>query len=527
METIFFLPEAIASDEAKEVYRSQEIERTGRANPSHVDWAYAPHRIVREKSESLKTLLSKARRSTSVILWDLSQVTMGFSDLKRLLDEGRYHGIVVRSLNPPYLFDPKDDESMAVLSMLSKVEGKPRVHEKLNESGFGFKKADRDTVEKMRSDKERGLSLREIAAKYGYSRQTVSRYTRDIKAIYREQKKTISKSYHERFSFAKIETLPLAGERNRELVREFLKNQRSDLTRKNYFLDLKKYLEWAELTEKNVDLVDIKVSYGHEYLEYLKSHAYKPSVVNRYFQSLKSLLSYLEKRGYIQKSPFSTIKLNVISRNRVETKPIPIEDLKKILSLLTKKIDQSIGGEKKFIAYRNLMAVYLLSATGVRIGGLLGLRKCDVYSRYGSTILIVQDVKGQSSSYEDRLDDKTAKLLNAYVDKYFREESPESYLISHSYTDRSRPMNASAFDQMLKKILVKIGIKEKYTAHSFRVTAAINWYQAGLKERDIQLKLNHKNIGQTMAYLNLDLKPAENDWIPTEEDIFEVLKVPG
>jgi site-specific recombinase XerD len=155
----------------------------------------------------------------------------------------------------------------------------------------------------------------------------------------------------------------------------------------------------------------------------------------------------------------------------------------------------------------------------MRHAGLLSLRKCDyVASGRGKTLSVAS--KANADRYIVSVSRYVAEAVEAYIDRYLAEDPPESYLFHPTPLTKDRPITLAASSLRIAAVFDRAGITPRVPgaklrrAHSLRVSWARFAYETGVDIRTIQMKMNHKNIEQTYAYLKIDEKEVETEWLP-------------
>lgn len=522
MKNLFYLPTDISVEKAKSLWQELDATKHGSVVLSYIDEDYND---VKTTDRSLRDVLAKVAHSTTIILWSVRQIDFPMKDFSALLMRQKNRYVTVRILNPDFSLDPDVPECYAVMAMMEAMQGISYNQEKRTHSGFGYKKIEQEIIDGLRKDKKEGLSLKELSRKYDVAVTTVCKYTRGIQPIVREQKREVKKRYQPGFNFDLLQNVPIEQQsRIRETVVEFLKSQRTYETRRNYFLDLQKFFNWvyAKKTIKMEDPDQITFEIGSYYLEWLQNTGFRKSVVRRYFSTLNTYLNYCLKRGYVRINHISAIKSPKIPRHKVETEILEPSELKRVLSHAMMQVRGTSVPDRKTIAHRNFVGIYLLATVGMRVGSLLGIRLQDIRDRGGQTFLTMQ-AKGDDE-YSVCLDPVTTKVLKAFIDLYFADKPEDSYIMFSRVNDMSGPMTSAALGMALKKIVQSCGLRnKKITAHSFRATVATEGYKAGLTLKEIQMRLNHKKIEQTSAYIKWAEKATDATWVPDLGEEFELL----
>ncbi|MFK7827924.1 MAG: tyrosine-type recombinase/integrase [Oligoflexales bacterium] len=523
MKNIFYLPNNISLEKAKELYKDQE----NRKHSAYLPYLYYDAEAVYKSHRSFKNLLETLQSSCTVILWDVKLISMPAGVLAGLVAKLKHRDIKIRILNPVFTLDPDSPTCEYVLNLLEAFEEKKTNHKPQNrleeaklgesfvraESGFGYKRTNVLVVEDILKYRRLGYSVREIAKKCNVSVSTAFKYSKGLPPIRREMIKERVKRNHKSFDLKQLQKLPKCEGRLNIIIAEFIKVQRTFETRKNYFNDLSKFASWAvEKGHRIDDPSDISLKIGLEYKEKIEKR-YAPSVVRRFVTTLNVFLNYCVKLGYLKHNSISAIKLPIIPRHNVTTEAIKVSDLTKIIKTAHGKA-LKCPKTKRMTNFRNYLGILLLSTGGMRLGSLLSLRVKDVKPTAKNNLRLNMEAK-RSSKYSITIDDRVADLLKQYIHTYFRDLPEESFLFFSRTNDFTRPMTTAAFNNIFRKLITDSEIKpeHKISPHSLRVSYATLMFEQGMSLKELSYRLNHKNIAQTAAYIKIETTKTSCNWL--------------
>lgn len=512
MKNIFFLPSHISISKAKQLWKDQDRLRYG-VNPSYVDNEFE---LFVETERSFKQIVVNAPIESTIVIYSPDLMRMNPTDLSQLLSDRAHEGIKIRILNPNFLLDPNSPDCTAVLALMGAMqkvdddevkEKRPRPH-----SGFGYKPLAQELVDKIRSEKNLGKTVKQIAIDNNISRTTVNKYTKDIVAIKREKTQQIRKIGKLTDYSAIEQNEDLRGTRFSLVLTEFLRSQRAFSTKNSYFRDMKVFKEWTKSAGYDVTHEkDISLNMGFEYFEFLQTK-YSEKSVNRIFKTVRSFLNYCKKRGYVQINEFSTIKLLKINTHIIESIPFTNEELKLFLSkALILATDKSNSPTKRMNFWRNFVGYFVLSSTGMRRGSLMGIQKKHISVENNLIKLNILDKN--DGRREITLDQKTSQVVAEYINTYYQLDDENAYLMFGNIYNKNEQMKANTFNMAVRLHAKKCGIDKKITTHSFRSTFASQAFQNGFTIRDIQLELGHRNLNQTAAYLKFAENNKSKQWV--------------
>ena len=514
MGNLFYLPSGVSIEKAKELWRRLDSEGRPKVKLSYID---EPAPVIKTSERSLKDVLAKLDHSTTLVLWSITQVTFSMKEFSFLVMSHQRRYVSIRVLDPNIVFEPDLAICRTILSLMETSQNGSFGQNNL--SSLGLPKLALEKIEALKKDRALGKSIRELARDHQVSKSTATKYTVGITSRATFRKKARKNPGQEVFCFKQLDKLNLdITSRFFNSLEEFLKCQRTYLTKKNYFFDLLKFVSWLA-KDKGIapkDPSQITFEFGSDYLEYLNQSdsKFKKSVVKRNFATLKSYLSYCTKQGYISSHQLHGIKTPKVPKHFVGTETLTIDEIKKILTFALMSIKSNPNADKQAIAHRNFVAIFLLANLGMRIGSLLSVRLCDVQKTDHYYFMSMQ--AKNDDRYTVKLDPKASEVIETYIKTYFAKKTPESYLIWSDVNDMLKPITSTAFGRSLARILVGADMPttKKISAHSFRATYATQAYKSGLTLKEIQIKLNHKSIEQTAAYIKWADDSIAPNWMP-------------
>ena len=256
-------------------------------------------------------------------------------------------------------------------------------------------------------------------------------------------------------------------------------------TLKAYKIDLTQFMK--EINTEN--FIDITPSMLENFIANLH-RKYKPKTVKRKIASIKALFHYFEYRDLIEKNPFN--KLQIKFREAITLpKIIPLNYIETILSTI---YDYKGSAKTKFQqrnALRDVAAIELLFATGMRISELCSLGINDINLDNG-TILIFG--KGSKERMLQIGNVEVINILKEYHADFLREcENCGNFFANQS----GNPLSDQTVRRMINKYTELASINLRITPHMFRHTFATSLLDADVDIRYIQEMLGHSSINIT------------------------------
>ena len=182
------------------------------------------------------------------------------------------------------------------------------------------------------------------------------------------------------------------------------------------------------------------------------------ATIHSYVRAVKRLFNWLEFEGYITTAENPAIRLKKPKLPKSEPKNITAEDFRALLGAVN---------STKF-PERNRAILLFLADTGVRVGGLVGLRVQDL--KLSENMAMVTE-KGLKSRYVF-FGDETKEALQQYLD--VRASSSEYLWIGQ----RGR-LTISGVRVVLRRLTKIAGVTGRTNAHAFRHFFAKRYLQNG------------------------------------------------
>lgn len=271
--------------------------------------------------------------------------------------------------------------------------------------------------------------------------------------------------------------------------------RRSPNTQKAYAIDLGQFRDHFGHA-KPVDRIPVESVEGwaHE----LKTRGYAAVSMRRKFATLRVFFSYWVRKGHLDVSPLWKVRLD-LGRQQQLPRALSAADTK---LLLEKAWSRAIvpsepvlkPGDRRFLAVRNLAAVEILFATGMRVGELVSLRVSDWRGEETSFI-----VKGKGLRQRVSLlpDERALCATTTYL------RLRESLSIGHDTLligASGGRLSTQGVSRMLASLAADAAIERRVTPHMIRHTVATLLLRHGADIRVVQEVLGHASIVTTQRY---------------------------
>jgi integrase/recombinase XerD len=254
-------------------------------------------------------------------------------------------------------------------------------------------------------------------------------------------------------------------------------------------IDLRRYIDY--LKAQGVQrLSGIKENHIRRLLQLLTRLGLAAASIARNLSSIKSFHFFLLSENLLTIDPTEHIKSPKIRRR-----------LPSVLSFAEIELMFAQIDLKETYALRDRAMIELLYACGLRISELLKLPLREIY--FNDEIV---RILGKGS--KERLVPVSRRALY-WIRQYLELSRP--YLDRHQRSNgiiflnaRGGAMSRMGFWKILKKIVVKSGIKKEVHPHTFRHSFATHLLEGGADLRAVQEMLGHADISTTQIYTHLD-----------------------
>ena len=284
---------------------------------------------------------------------------------------------------------------------------------------------------------------------------------------------------------------------------DYLKNTRnySDLTVRNYQLDVEKFLDF--IFDEGAKMDDVDQLVIRDFLaEELNAGISKRSCKRR-LSSLKHFYAFMVNRNYVEDNPF--IIVNSPKTDKKFPHVLYKDQVKQILDANAERTDH--------LAPRDNAILYVLYYCGLRASELVGLKTqtCDLRNR-------MMRVFGKGS--KERLVPFTTEcrdVLKKYIDT-----TREELLLKQKETtnilflnDKGKPLTVRGLEYILDKIEEKTGNYVGLHPHVLRHSFATHLLENGADIRVIQELLGHSSINATQVYTHVSAEAMKQTYVDT------------
>jgi len=238
-----------------------------------------------------------------------------------------------------------------------------------------------------------------------------------------------------------------------------------------------------------------------KWAQHLREHDYSAVSIRRKFATARVFFSYLVRKGEIENSPLWRIRLD-LGRERLLPRSISGNDAKLLIEAAwrdARDLDKPAknAADPEFLHLRNLAAIEIMFATGMRVGELVGLGLADWRADDASFL-----VKGKGG--RQRLaflpDDRSIRAVQAYL------AVRTAMAVNHDavfLNPRGHRITTQGIARMLAILGRAAGVATRITPHMLRHTVATLLLRFGTDIRIVQEVLGHASIATTQRYTHV------------------------
>jgi len=233
----------------------------------------------------------------------------------------------------------------------------------------------------------------------------------------------------------------------------------------------------------------------------LQSTGYASVSIRRKFATAKVFFSYWVRKGTLDKSPLWRIRLD-LTRERILPRNLSPEDAKRLIEEAWRRLPVAPeiipnSANPYFLRLRNVTALEILFATGMRVGELVGLTLQDW--RVDDKAFMVRG-KGSRQRLAFLPDDRSIKAVQLYLaQRQAMSLSHDGFLINAS----GAAISTQGIARVVAFTAKDGGVAAKVTPHMIRHTVATLLLRYGADIRIVQEVLGHSSIVTTQRYTHV------------------------
>lgn len=235
----------------------------------------------------------------------------------------------------------------------------------------------------------------------------------------------------------------------------------------------------------------------------------KETSVKRRVACLRAMFAWLEEEGFIDRSPFHRLSLNIRLPVHLP-RTLTADELRQILhtprSNLGLSATRSYDGtallrgaadRRGFRDLTTLLVLELLFATGIRVGELVQIR-CQDIDLIEGVILITG--KGRRERRVFIPDSDLQTLLASYLEARGRRAVSTDRLVLNTH---GSPATTQYVRDLVRRASEQARLPRRITPHMLRHSTATHLLEAGVDIRYVQRLLGHRSIATTQIYTSV------------------------
>lgn len=164
---------------------------------------------------------------------------------------------------------------------------------------------------------------------------------------------------------------------------------------------------------------------------------------------------------------------------------------------------------------RNKAIFYITKYCALRVSEV-GMLKISDYSSWFGEIYCRRE-KGSYNNTIKIIDEEVKNALEAYYNQRVQMNTDSKFLF---LSQRGTPISRKTLDWLIKKLCKRTTIPaDKWHFHVLRHTRAVELADAGLDIKEVQWWLGHKNITNTMIYMQFTTRQQDMLYKKLEENM--------
>jgi site-specific recombinase XerD len=274
--------------------------------------------------------------------------------------------------------------------------------------------------------------------------------------------------------------------------------QRSRKTQAAYQIDLAQLQAYLGPA---IEVSSVEAERLETWASELRLRGYAGISIRRKFATGRIFFAYWVRKGLIDRSPLWRIRLD-LGRERMLPRNLSPADAKRLIEQTWRRIS-SAGAQAAnsrnplFLRFRDLAALEILFATGMRVGELVALRLKD-WCEDESSFLV--SGKGSRERLAMLPDDRSIRAVKMYLAHRERLNlHHDGFLVNAAGTR----ISTQGVARMIALNADAAGITMRVTPHMIRHTVATLLLRYGADIRVVQEVLGHASIATTQRYTHV------------------------
>jgi site-specific recombinase XerD len=233
----------------------------------------------------------------------------------------------------------------------------------------------------------------------------------------------------------------------------------------------------------------------------LQTNKYAAVSIRRKFATTRVFFSYWVRKGNLDKSPLWRIRLD-LGRERVLPRSLVPADAKRLMEEAWRNVEPPAAASGKvtdrgFLRMRNIAALEVLFATGMRVGELVKLKLQDWCE--DEQTFVVQG-KGSRQRLALLPDERSQKAVRLYIGRRKAMDLGHDALFVNF---ARKQISTQGISRILAQTAKAAELAQRVTPHMIRHTVATLLLRYGADIRIVQEVLGHASIATTQRYTHV------------------------
>ena len=271
----------------------------------------------------------------------------------------------------------------------------------------------------------------------------------------------------------------------------------SSQTEISYLNDIIQFEEFIKLKDENLSLITVDGDIVRTWISSLIEQGFKASSVNRKLSSLKTFYRYLNKSGFIEKSP-----VEYVSGPKLNTKIPSFVSEKQMDEIL----DDATNFTDDFVGVRNQLVIEFLYLTGMRRAELISLKDNDIDFSSCTIRVTGKGNKQRLIPFSDLTREKLEKYIRVRS-KEIENKSPFLFV-----KEDGNAMYPKLVYKIINNHLNSISTHSKKSPHVLRHSFATAMLNNGAEINSIKELMGHTSLSSTEIYTHVTFEEMKKTY---------------
>ena len=271
----------------------------------------------------------------------------------------------------------------------------------------------------------------------------------------------------------------------------------SSQTEISYLNDIIQFEEFIKLKDENLSLITVDSGIVRIWISSLIEQGFKASSVNRKLSSLKTFYRYLNKSGFIERSP-----VEYVSGPKLNTKIPSFVSEKQMDEIL----DDATNFTDDFVGVRNQLVIEFLYLTGMRRAELISLKDNDIDFSSCTIRVTGKGNKQRLIPFSDLTKEKLEKYIRVRS-KEIENKSPFLFV-----KEDGNAMYPKLVYKIINNHLNSISTLSKKSPHVLRHSFATAMLNNGAEINSIKELMGHTSLSSTEIYTHVTFEEMKKTY---------------